>query len=111
MLVVDIARVVFDPEALDDTELETGADVDVVADGTDDELEAANEEVDIDELLDDPDGDANADNATAEDDVEDAVPDEELVDEVGIAVVDPEEKVVAVVTSEEFPCATAAGFS
>lgn len=141
MLVVDVARVVLDPEALDDAELDTGADevvvddellVDDAVDDADDKVEDAVEEDDVtDELLDDPEADANdeddvdedvdedVDHDETEDEIADdedelgckVVPDEDVADEVGTAVVDSVENAVAVVIREELPCATAAGFS
>ena len=118
VLVVDVARVVLDPAALDDAELEIGVDEDDV-DGellVDDAAEDAKDEVEGDAEDDDAtdeaanDDDDIVDDATDDDATTDDA-DDEGEDEAGIAVVDPMEKVDAVVTEEEPSCATAAGFS
>lgn len=98
VLVVDVARVVLDPDALDGAELDTGAD----EEAGDDEVAGAADE-------DDAANAAEADDG-AEPDCE-VVPDGVAADEGGTADVDPEEKAVAVVIKEELSFAIAAGFN
>lgn len=123
VLVVEVARVVFDPATLDDAELEAGADEDVANEELPIDVEATVEEA-TDEGADGPKAVAEEDGATDElfVDTDGGADDEDTngvvitCEEVGVEtatgdVVAAEEKTVAVVIIEALPCATAAGFS